>query len=105
MGEFELKQAQLDSELAREELFSYLQQSYCNSNVSDPEASCQQTMKYLEDILEKIIKKQKISIDFLNGASPLWYVDIFRYFSNWIEKEIKICDLLAQQLAIDNNSY
>ena len=102
MHNFELQQAQLESELAREDLYNYLQLSYQNSNMGDPASSCDQTMKYLEEILEKIIKRQKININFLNGASPLWYAEIFRYFSNWIEKEVKVCDLMAQQISTDN---
>lgn len=101
MNDYELEQAKADLESAKDNFQNFLIQSYQNSKFSDPQASTEQTMKYLESILDKIIKRQAINIEFLNGASPGWYSEIFKYFSLWLEQEIRVGELMSKHFAND----
>jgi hypothetical protein len=99
MNNFELEQAKLDLENTRESIYNFLVTSYTQSKYSKPEEIASKTMKYLDGIIAKMIKKQAISIEFLNGASPLWFSELFKYFSTWVEQEVKVCSLMAAQIS------
>ena len=72
MNNFDLEQAKLDLETTKESLHSFLVTSYKQSNYSKPEEVAAKTMKYLDGIIAKMIKKQAITVEFLHGASALW---------------------------------
>jgi phosphomannomutase len=98
MHNFELEQARLDLDTTKESLRSFLVTSYTQSKYSKPEEVAAKTMKYLDSIIDKMIKKQAITVDFLHGASALWFSEVFKYFSTWIEQEVRVCSLLSAQI-------
>lgn len=96
MNDFELEQAKADFETVKNNLHEFLLNSYSDSE--NPENATKILIRYLDDIIEKIIKRQPIEIKFTQGASPLWYAEIFKYLSDLIEQDMKICELLSEQL-------
>lgn len=96
MNDFELEQAKTNFETVKNNFYEFLLTSY--NEVKNPEESAKTLIKYFDTITEQVIKRQPIKIEFQKGASPIWYAEIFRYLSDWIEQEVKICELLSKQI-------
>lgn len=96
MNNFELEQAKENLEITKTELHEFLMQSY--SDNADPAKATKDLIKYLDEIIEKIVKRQEINLEFTKGASPIWYAEMFKYLSNLIDQNMKICELLSKEL-------
>jgi len=94
MDAYKFEEAKNELEYTKNELKEYLSNCYYNESSE----SANKTFKYLEKIVEKIIKRQKISISFGEGGSPEWYGNVFNLFSKWIMLELNICKMLSKNL-------
>jgi hypothetical protein len=97
MSDYEYNQAQYDLEEVKENLLEYLSDCYYSDD-SDPKGAAKRTYKYLESIVDNILKKKSYNLRFGDGGSPLWHVSVLKYLSEWIEAENKVCRMLGKQL-------
>ena len=97
MSDYEFNQAEYNLEEVKESLHKYLNDCYY-ADEENPKEAAAKTFKYLENIVEDIIKKKPYSLRFGRGGSPLWHVSILKYLSEWIEAEYVVCKMLSKQL-------
>lgn len=96
MFNYEYGKAALELDEIKDKLRAYLLNSY--EKDKNPEKLASETFKYLENIVNRVIKKQSYKFKFNSGGSPGWHGTIFSYMSRWIKAELKMCDLLSKEL-------
>ena len=96
MFEYEYGKADYDLDEVKEKLLNYLKK--CKYLEKDTEKAAMGTFKYLEKIVDSVLKSKAVKIEFSSGGSPLWHSTIFYYLSRWIAAENKIGRILAKEL-------
>ena len=97
MSNSELEQTQLEISAARDTLKTYLVNSYYKS--AEESSKCaEKTFKYLERIVDSIIKRDAYHINFDKGGCPLWHATVLSLLAAWIKAEYKISYLLSKEL-------
>ena len=96
MFDFEYNRADLTLEETKESLLEYLKN--CKYHDRDPEQAARDTFKYLESIVEKVIKRQDVKINFHSGGAPIWFSTVMYYMSKWIAAELKISKIITEEL-------
>jgi len=97
MFDYEYGQADYNLDEIKEKLFAYLAKCHYPED-QNPETEAKKTFKYLENVVDKIIKRKNIQIQFRAGGSPLWHSTVMCYLSKWIAAELKVGKLLAEEL-------
>ena len=97
MFNYEYGQAAYDLDEIKEKLLTYLTKC-CYPEDQNPEIEAKKLFKYLESVVDTIIKRKNIHIRFSSGASPLWHSTIMYYLSKWVAAELKVGKLLAEEL-------
>jgi len=83
-------QTKLDLDEVKQQLDDYLNLTY------DTKEEAQSTWEMLEDVVDRICKKQEYTIEFAAGGSPEWHIDILKLVSEWLELEKEIGIQLSQ---------
>lgn len=78
--------------------YAFLVQSYKNIDSLDPGKDADIMISNLDDVVDKIIKRQSFKLNFLGGGSHTWYSEILKFLAVWIDIEYKICQLMAQNI-------
>jgi hypothetical protein len=97
MFDYEFGQAGCDLDDIKEKLKEYLTNSY-HENDQSPQEHADKTFKYLETLVDRIIKRKDYRLQFGSGGSPLWHANIFKYVSKWVDAELKMCEMLSKEL-------
>ena len=92
MSSYEIQKAAQALDSAKDDVKKYLKEHYPDETVATI------TFKYLEEIVTKIIKRQKVSVSWGSGASPCWHINIFRMLSSWIEAETNLSAAISEEL-------
>lgn len=91
--EFEIEKARNNLDLLKLNIKNFLLASYN----SDTEAA-KKTFNYMEQVVEKISKRKKFTIDFQAGGDLGWYSGLFMHLAQWLEAEDTLNELLIKQL-------
>ena len=83
MFDYDYAQADYDLDEIKEKLYAYLVKCQYDTGKT-PEEEATRTFKYVESLVDKTIKRQRLDIRFGGGGSPLWYSTIMKYLSQWI---------------------
>jgi len=102
MFDYEFGKAGSTLDELKANLKKYLINSY--NDKDDPENPAEATYKYIENAVDRIIKRQEYKFQFGDGGSPMWHAAIFKYLSHWVTLEIKMCELLAKELDAELDS-
>ena len=94
MSNYEVQQAKADLNSAKENIQDYLHKHYPD----DKEKRAVEAFKHLENIVTKIIKRQKFDLAWGSGASPCWHASIFLMLSAWIEAEVSLSIAISEAL-------
>ena len=94
MSNYDVQQAKASLTSAKEEVQNYLHTHY----PKDKEKMAGEAFKHLEDIVTKIIKRQKFDLAWGSGASPCWHASIFLMLSAWIEAEVSLSIAISDAL-------
>lgn len=96
MFDYEFGQAGCNLEEIKENLKKYLEGSYKDNFDSFDQAD--KMFSLLETTVEDIIKRKEYRISFGSGGSPIWHATIYKYLSRWIDAELKMCEMLGEEL-------
>jgi hypothetical protein len=97
MFDYEFGQAGGNLDEIKEKLKEYLINSYHENN-KNPQEHTDRTFKYLESLVDRIIKRKDYKLQFGSGGSPHWHANIFRYVAKWVDAELKMCEMLSKEL-------
>ena len=81
MFNYEYGQATYNLDEIKERLLIYLTKCHYPEG-QNPETEAKKLFKYLEKIVDKIIKRKNIHLQFSGGGSPLWHATVMYYFLN-----------------------
>lgn len=99
MFDYEFEQAGYNLDEIKEKLKDYLLNSYHVSD-NDPKNQAKKTFRYLENLVDCITKRKNYTMQFDSGGSPLWHATIFSYLAQWVRIEIKLCEMLSEELSV-----
>jgi len=95
VSNYEIEQARESLNSIKDKVRLYLKEHY----PKDKEDAAQEVFVYLERIVTKIIKRQKVSLSWGSGASPCWHASIFLLLSSWIEAETSLSVAISEALS------
>lgn len=95
MSNYEIQQAREALDSIKDKLIVYLKDNYPND---DDDGMADDAFDYLERIVTKVIKRQKMEISWGAGASPAWHADIFSMLGSWIEAETSLSNAILEVL-------
>lgn len=96
MSSYDLDKARQDLDQAKDALYKHLLESYYQQQ--DSRKMADETFKFLHKVVDQIIKRQKFNIAFNGGGSPTWHSAVLSHLSNWIEAELRLNMVMAEEL-------
>ena len=94
VSNYEIQQAKEDLNSIKDKVRLYLREHY----PEDKKDTAQEVFEYLERIVTKVIKRQKLNLSWGSGASPCWHASIFLMLSAWIEAEVSLSVAISDAL-------
>ena len=94
MSNYEIEKARDALNSVKDKVRLYLKEHY----PKDKEDAAQEVFEYLERLVTKIIKRQKLNLSWGSGASPCWHASIFLMLSAWIEAETTLSVAISEAL-------
>lgn len=93
---YDLDKARQDLEQVKSTLFRHLLDSYYQEQ--DSKQMADKTFKFLENIVDQIIKRKKFNIAFNAGGAPTWHSAVLTHLGAWVEAELRLNAILSEEL-------
>jgi len=90
--DFEIAKARATLDAAKNNLENFLICSY------DGKEKAEKTFSYLEQTVDKVLKRKTLKIEFMPGGDTSWYAAVFLHLGQWMEAEEALNELLNRQL-------
>ena len=94
MSNFEIEQATEALNSIKDKVRLYVKEHY----PKDKEDTANEVFNHLENIVTRVIKRQKLNLSWGSGASPCWHSSIFLMLSAWIEAETSLSAAISEAL-------
>ena len=96
MCSYEFEKARQDLATVRDTLYQHLITSYHKEK--DSKASADSTFKYLESVIDNVIKRKKYYLSFHGGGSATWHSTVFELMGSWVEAETRLNSCMSEEL-------